>query len=57
MLVGGSDSPLIVVGNAQRDNTRHPSSQWCDVQGKGILSMYNIGTEVDIRYTEYGRHE
>jgi hypothetical protein len=44
--VGGTFSPLIVVGNAQYDNSRHPSSQFRDVDRRGILSIYNIGTNV-----------
>ncbi|KPM41386.1 hypothetical protein AK830_g5169 [Neonectria ditissima] len=44
---GGSDTGLIVVGNAQYDGTRHSTSQYLDSFRKGILSLYNVGTMVD----------
>ncbi|CEL06505.1 hypothetical protein ASPCAL09681 [Aspergillus calidoustus] len=51
---GGADTPLIVVGNSFYNNSRHPSSQYGDSGELGILSLYNVGTNVDcatIKYT------
>ncbi|KAL4877591.1 hypothetical protein BJY04DRAFT_230551 [Aspergillus karnatakaensis] len=44
---GGRDTSLIVVGNAQYDNTRYPTSQDRDRENRGILTLYNVGTNVD----------
>ncbi|CRK24670.1 hypothetical protein BN1723_003196, partial [Verticillium longisporum] len=49
---GGRDSGLIVVGNARYDGSRNLKSQYVDVRRKGILSLYNIGTDVDCAGTE-----
>ncbi|KAM0663940.1 hypothetical protein ACHAPH_000323 [Verticillium nonalfalfae] len=49
---GGRDSGLIVVGNARYDGSRNLKSQYVDVRRKGILSLYNIGTDVDCAETE-----
>ncbi|KAH7362816.1 peptidase S8/S53 domain-containing protein [Plectosphaerella cucumerina] len=52
--VGGTDTPLIVVGNNQFDNTRYPTSQFLDRTSKGVLTVYNVGTNVDCAVR--GRH-
>ncbi|CRK26458.1 hypothetical protein BN1708_004187 [Verticillium longisporum] len=49
---GGRDSGLIVVGNAQYDGSRNLKSPHVDVRRKGILSLYNISTDVDCAGTE-----
>ncbi|KAF2495147.1 subtilisin-like protein [Lophium mytilinum] len=47
---GGSGTPLIVVGNSQPDGTPNPKSQTSDPDGKGILSIYNLGTNVQCAF-------
>ena len=44
---GGADTPLIVVGNNRFDNSRYPTSQFRDAKNLGILTLYNVGTDVD----------
>jgi hypothetical protein len=44
---GGTNSPHIVIGNCQYNNTRHPTSQYVDPNNAGILSAYHVGTDVD----------
>ncbi len=44
---GGSNTPLIVVGNVQYNNVRHPRTGFRDRNQWGILSLMNIGTDVD----------
>ncbi|RAK74413.1 uncharacterized protein BO72DRAFT_515847 [Aspergillus fijiensis CBS 313.89] len=50
---GGADTPLIVVGNALFDNSRNPTSQSRDEEQRGILTLYNIGTNVDCATVGY----
>lgn len=50
---GGADTPLIVVGNALFDNSRNPTSQFRDEEQRGILTLYNIGTNVDCATVGY----
>ncbi|KAL5332569.1 peptidase S8/S53 domain-containing protein, partial [Aspergillus crustosus] len=45
--LGGANRPLIVVGNAQHDNTRFSSSCYEDSSDSGILTLYNYGTSVE----------
>ncbi|KAF2807844.1 subtilisin-like protein [Mytilinidion resinicola] len=47
---GGSGTPLIVVGNSQPDGTPNAKSQTSDPDGKGILSIYNLGTNVQCAF-------
>jgi hypothetical protein len=44
---GGADTNLIVVGNSQWDTSRHPTSNYRDTGGRGILSLYNLGTNIE----------
>ena len=45
---GGAATPLIVVGNANEDNTKYTSSTWRNREGPaGILTLYNRGANVD----------
>ncbi|KAL3485439.1 peptidase S8/S53 domain-containing protein [Aspergillus germanicus] len=44
---GGANTNLIVVGKSQWDTTRFPSSNYRDTGGLGILSLYNLGTDVE----------
>ncbi|KAL5334298.1 hypothetical protein BJX70DRAFT_405543 [Aspergillus crustosus] len=44
---GGTNTPLIVVGNAQYDNERYRTSNYRDSGSRGILSVYNVGTDVE----------
>ncbi|PYI31449.1 hypothetical protein BP00DRAFT_474956 [Aspergillus indologenus CBS 114.80] len=50
---GGADTPLIVVGNALFDNSRNPNSQFRDNDQRGILTLYNVGTNVDCATVGY----
>lgn len=44
---GGANTPLIVVGNAMLPNGRpYPTSTWLDAGNRGILTLYNAGTNV-----------
>ncbi|KAL5337978.1 hypothetical protein BJX70DRAFT_399072 [Aspergillus crustosus] len=48
--IGGTSSPLIVVRNAQADNTRNPTSTYRVANPEdnpGILSLYNLGTDIE----------
>lgn len=40
---GGTNSPLIVVGNNGLTNVRYPTSQHIDSRAAGILSIYAVG--------------
>lgn len=42
---GGANSPLIVVGNSNLDNTRYTTSIYVDSSGLGILSIYAVGVD------------
>ncbi|KAH7310837.1 peptidase S8/S53 domain-containing protein [Stachybotrys elegans] len=45
---GGANTQLIVVGNANADNSRHQTSTFLNTQGTpGILTLYNRGTDID----------
>ncbi|KAL2802194.1 hypothetical protein BJX63DRAFT_441347 [Aspergillus granulosus] len=50
---GGADTPLIVVGNSFYNNSRHPDSQYGDSGDLGILTLYNVGTDVDCATIQY----
>ncbi|KAM7198550.1 hypothetical protein V8F33_005056 [Rhypophila sp. PSN 637] len=43
---GGANSPLVVVGNADKDGNRYPSSNWKDTDNAGILTLYMNGDDI-----------
>ncbi|KAJ4288360.1 hypothetical protein N0V88_007399 [Collariella sp. IMI 366227] len=43
---GGANSPLVVVGNADKDGKRYPSSNWVDEANAGILTHYMLGDDI-----------
>ncbi|KAL5332106.1 peptidase S8/S53 domain-containing protein [Aspergillus crustosus] len=44
--LGGTNRPLIVVGNAGHDDERHYTSDYRDSSNSGILTLYNYGTDI-----------
>jgi hypothetical protein len=53
---GGYNSNLIVVGNARYDNSRFPTSQYLDAGHLGILTLYNVGDDVDCAIVSFDNH-
>ncbi|KAK3902245.1 hypothetical protein C8A05DRAFT_15670 [Staphylotrichum tortipilum] len=43
---GGTNSPLVVVGNADYDGNRVPASNWEDPNNRGILTLYAPGVNI-----------
>ncbi|KAL2135249.1 hypothetical protein VTI74DRAFT_9234 [Chaetomium olivicolor] len=43
---GGANSPLVVVGNADKDGKRYPSSNFRDEANEGILTVYMNGDDI-----------
>ena len=43
---GGTNSPLVVVGNADQTGNRYAASNWVDENNEGILTVYAPGTDI-----------